>query len=227
MMYDPGSSINLLSLRAFEQMQIPRSLLSPSVGFLGVSGTEMEPLGKVALPVTFGGPDNFRTETLVFDVTDTPQPYNGLLGRPAIRKFASLYHGLYNIVKISGPNGVISLHGELKDAVCCLQIEAKKAAAASATVAALTPSGVAAPTTTGSSSPTRPSASGKESEKCETDLSGKKHSKLCSKRDGEAAPPTTKKVKASQLAPAAETKQVPISEDGSHTVSIGVGLSDK
>ena len=49
MMYDPGSSINLLSLRAFEKMQIPRNQLTPSAGFWGGSGVEMEPLGKVAL----------------------------------------------------------------------------------------------------------------------------------------------------------------------------------
>ena len=61
-MYDPGSSINLLSLHAFEKIQIPHNQLNPSSGFRGVSGVEMELLGKIALCVTFGDPINFRTE---------------------------------------------------------------------------------------------------------------------------------------------------------------------
>ena len=31
-------------------------------------------LGKITLPVTFGGPENFRTEEIVFNIADTPLP---------------------------------------------------------------------------------------------------------------------------------------------------------
>ena len=40
--------------------------------FQGVNGNVTRPLGKIALPVTFGDQKNFRTETIVFDVADAP-----------------------------------------------------------------------------------------------------------------------------------------------------------
>ena len=58
------------------------------------------PLGKVTLPVTFGEPENFRTEEIVFDIADTQLLYNGILGRPALPKFMTVCHFTYNMMKI-------------------------------------------------------------------------------------------------------------------------------
>ena len=61
------------------------------------------PLGKIALPVTFRDQKNFRTETIVFDVADTPLPYNGILGRPALAEFMAVSHFPYNMMKMPAP----------------------------------------------------------------------------------------------------------------------------
>ena len=55
--------------------------------FQSVKANVTCPLGKISLLVTFGDQKNFRMETIVFDVADTPLPYNGILGRPALAKF--------------------------------------------------------------------------------------------------------------------------------------------
>ena len=68
-------------------LQIPLSRLQDTGAFQGVNGNVTRPLGKIALPVTFGDQKNFRTETIVFD---TPLPYNGILGRPALAKFMAV-----------------------------------------------------------------------------------------------------------------------------------------
>ena len=59
-----------------------------------------QPLGKITLPVTFGTRDNYRTESVVFNVADTPLPYNGIIGRPALAKFMVVTHHAYNALKI-------------------------------------------------------------------------------------------------------------------------------
>src|SRR4051812_20659935 len=69
---------------------------------------------------------------LFFNVMDLPLLYKGMLGGPFIKRFASMHHRLYNIVKIPGPRGVITLVGNGREAVCCIQGEARKVVAARA-----------------------------------------------------------------------------------------------
>ena len=51
-------------------------------------------------PRTGGGPENFRTEEIVFDIADTSLPYNSILGQPALAKFMAVSHFAYNMMKI-------------------------------------------------------------------------------------------------------------------------------
>lgn len=70
-------------------MQIPRSNVKPvKYTFYGiVLGSTAKPIGQLSLPITFGRPDNFRTEKILFDVVDFKTTYNGILGRLALAKF--------------------------------------------------------------------------------------------------------------------------------------------
>ena len=44
----------------------------------------MFPLGSITLPVTFGTEENFRTESVQFDVAEVNLPFNAIIGRPAL-----------------------------------------------------------------------------------------------------------------------------------------------
>jgi hypothetical protein len=61
---DGGAGVNVISHAAFKQLQIPRSRLGPSCPFFGVGPQPVYPLGSIALPVTFGTKENFRTENV-------------------------------------------------------------------------------------------------------------------------------------------------------------------
>ena len=84
--------------------------------FQGVNRNITRHLGKITLPVTFGGPENFRTEEIVFDITDTSLPYNGILGRPVLAKFMAVSHFAYNMMKIPAAWGVIKIKADIDDA---------------------------------------------------------------------------------------------------------------
>jgi hypothetical protein len=40
--------------------------------------------------------------------------YNAFIGRPALAKFMAIPHYAYLVLKMSGPNGVVSIKGDVK-----------------------------------------------------------------------------------------------------------------
>jgi hypothetical protein len=106
---DLGSSLNILFLKTFDQMGFSRSVLHPSrTPFHGiVPGAAATPVGQITLPVTFGTRDNFHTEFMQFEVADFETAYN------------AIPHYAYLVLKMPGPNEVISIIGDVKDAYDC------------------------------------------------------------------------------------------------------------
>ena len=94
-----------------------------------VLGKAVMPLGQITLPVTFGTPSNYRTEFIKFEVADFDSSYHAILGRPTLAKFMAILHYTYLLLKMLGPNGVLSLQSDLKRAFDCdvqaIQIAAK------------------------------------------------------------------------------------------------------
>ena len=57
----------------------------------------------------------------MFDVADTPFPYNGILGHPALAKFMAVSLFAYNMMMIPAPWGVLTVKANVGDAVLCVQ----------------------------------------------------------------------------------------------------------
>ena len=79
------------------------------------------PIGQVRLPITFGKRDNYHTELIDFDVAHIRLPYNAILGYPALAKFMAVTHHGYNVLKMPGSGGIITVPCEERDAVCFLE----------------------------------------------------------------------------------------------------------
>nr|ABA94156.1 retrotransposon protein, putative, unclassified [Oryza sativa Japonica Group] len=128
---DGGAALNILSPAAFDAIKAPGMVLRPSQPIIGVTPGHTWPLGHINLPVTFGGSANFRTERVNFDVADLSLPYNAVLGRPALVKFMAAVHYTYLQMKMPGPGGPITVHGDHKVALACMEQRADHLAAAS------------------------------------------------------------------------------------------------
>jgi hypothetical protein len=114
---DGGAGLNIISIEVFNKMQVPYHRLMPTRSFFGVTEGSTMPIGQVRLPVTFGTRDNYRTESLNFDLSYIALPYNAILGYPALAKFmAATYHG-FNVLKIPSANGMITVRCNEKDAL--------------------------------------------------------------------------------------------------------------
>ena len=97
------------------------SVLQPTKPFSGITDGSTVLIGQVCLPVTFGARDNYRTKLIDFDVPHIRLPYNAILGYPALAKFMAVTHHGYNVLKMPGSGGVITVPCEEKDAVCSLE----------------------------------------------------------------------------------------------------------
>jgi hypothetical protein len=90
---DGGSSLNILFLKTFDHMGLPRTLRPSRAPFDGiVPGAVVTPVNRITLPVIFGIQENFHTENLQFEVTDVEMAHNAFLGRPTLTKFMAIPH---------------------------------------------------------------------------------------------------------------------------------------
>jgi len=114
---DGGSGLNLIFMSTITKIGLDISdKLKPSKApFYGiVPGNASFPVGTVVLPVTFGTPDNYRTELIKFKVADFKSSYHAILGRPALAKFMAIPHYVYLLLKMPGKTGVLTFRRDLQ-----------------------------------------------------------------------------------------------------------------
>src|SRR3954466_11218428 len=59
--------------------------------------------------MVFSTPENYRSEELTFQVAPFNSGYHALLGRDAFTRFQAIPHYGYMKLKMTGPNGVITI----------------------------------------------------------------------------------------------------------------------
>jgi hypothetical protein len=96
------------------------------------------PLGHIYMPVTFGTPENYITEFLRFEVAHFDCGYNVIIGRPRLAKFMAIPHYSYIILKIPGPQGIITVHTDFQGTVECFRGAIQVALTAGPSIAPLT-----------------------------------------------------------------------------------------
>jgi hypothetical protein len=118
---DGGSSLNILYAHTLCLLDIWLDHLRPSTTlFHGVApGKPVQPLVQIDLPVWFGTPDNFRKETLTFEVVGFRGAYRAILGRPCYAKFMAVPNYTYLKMKMPGPKGVITVGSSIEHAFDC------------------------------------------------------------------------------------------------------------
>jgi hypothetical protein len=118
---DGGSSLNILYAHTLRLLGIELDQLRRSTTpFHGVApGKRVQPLWQIDLLVWFGTPDNYRKETLTFEVVGFRGAYHAILGRPCYAKFMAVPNYTYLKMKMSGPNGIITVGSPIEHAFDC------------------------------------------------------------------------------------------------------------
>ena len=76
-------------------------------------------MGTITLEVIFGTPENFQREAIDFEVVDWKSQYHAILGRPTFARFMAIPHYAYLMLKMPGPKGVITVHGDFDRSNSC------------------------------------------------------------------------------------------------------------
>ena len=108
---DGGIGLNIIFVGTLKKVGLDfTSLLTPTdVPFYWiVPGKAAMPLGRITLLVTFGNPNNFRMVFIKFEVADFKSSYHAIFGQPALAKFMAVPHYPYLLLKMLGPNGILS-----------------------------------------------------------------------------------------------------------------------
>jgi hypothetical protein len=118
---DGGSSLNILYAHTLRLMWIGLDQLRPSTTPFHdvVPGKGVQPLGQIDLPVWFGTQNNFRKETLTFEVVGFRGAYHAILGRPCYAKFMAVPNYTYLKMKMPGPKGFITVGSSIEQAFDC------------------------------------------------------------------------------------------------------------
>jgi hypothetical protein len=109
---DGGAALNLISLAAFKKLQILMGKLQPSHPFSGVGPVSVTLRGWISLPITFGMAENFRMESVLFDVAEVSLPFKAILGRPSLYQFMVMVHYRYLVLKMPPPSGFLKIRGD-------------------------------------------------------------------------------------------------------------------
>jgi hypothetical protein len=109
---DAGSAINLIYAKTLRAMNISLTNLIPSdAGFHNIVPRKPN--------VVFGTRENFRRENLEFEVVDWPSQYHAILGKRVYSRFMAVSHHTYLLLKMLGPNGVITVKGNFACSDAC------------------------------------------------------------------------------------------------------------
>jgi hypothetical protein len=91
--------------------------------FFGIVPTKGEyPLGQIYMSVTIGTPENYQTEFQRFEVARFDCGYNAIIGRPGLAKFMAIPHYPYMILKMPGPQGIITVCANFQGAAECFGV---------------------------------------------------------------------------------------------------------
>jgi hypothetical protein len=118
---DGGSSLNIIYAETLGLLEIDLSTIRAGAApFHGiVPEKRVLPLGQLDLPICFETPSNFRRETLMFEVVEFRGTYHAVLGRQCYAKFMAIPNYTYLKLKMTGPNGVITVGSTYRHAYEC------------------------------------------------------------------------------------------------------------
>jgi hypothetical protein len=114
---DNKNQAEILFLSTFEQMGLNKKQLKEALKPLyGFGGRKIKPLDSISLPVSFDSLAKAHIEYITFNVVDMSYLYNAIFGRGLLNTFEAMLHSLDLCLKVPAALGVISIHGNKKEA---------------------------------------------------------------------------------------------------------------
>ncbi|KAL0413140.1 UNVERIFIED_CONTAM: hypothetical protein Sradi_1515700 [Sesamum radiatum] len=124
---DSDSSMDIIFSKAFSQMGINNAELTRvNMPLTSFSGSIVEPVGEVVLPISLGSYPKRMTKIVKFLVVDTPSANNVILRRPSLIFFQAIASTYHLKLKFPTPNGIGEEVGDRRQARECYVNSLKK-----------------------------------------------------------------------------------------------------
>ncbi|GJZ12960.1 reverse transcriptase domain-containing protein [Tanacetum coccineum] len=111
MYVDGGSALKILYEHCFSQLrpEIKNQLAPTTTPLIVFNGEIIWPIGQIQLLVRIGDEEHSTSALMNFVVVRSPSPYNGIIGRPGVRKLQAVPSTAHGMLKILVEGGVITL----------------------------------------------------------------------------------------------------------------------
>ncbi|GKB98854.1 reverse transcriptase domain-containing protein [Tanacetum coccineum] len=102
MYVDGGSASEILYEHCFSRLrpEIKNQLMPATTPLIGFSGEVIWPIGQIQLLVKIGDEEHSALAWMNFVVVRSPSPYNGIIGRPGVRKLQAVPSTAHGMLKI-------------------------------------------------------------------------------------------------------------------------------
>ncbi|GJV18652.1 reverse transcriptase domain-containing protein [Tanacetum coccineum] len=110
MYMDGGSASEILYEHCFSRLrpEIKKQLIPATTPLIGFSGEIIWPIGQIQLLVKIGDEEHSASAWMNFMVVRSSSPYNGIIGRPGVRKLQAVPSTAHEMLKIP-VEGMITL----------------------------------------------------------------------------------------------------------------------
>ncbi|GJR42486.1 reverse transcriptase domain-containing protein [Tanacetum coccineum] len=89
--------------------EVKSQMVPATVPLVGFSGEIIWPMGQISLLVKIGDEEHFTSTWMNFMVVRSPSPYNGIIGRPRVRRIQAIPSTAHGMLKFPVPGGILTL----------------------------------------------------------------------------------------------------------------------
>ncbi|GKF86485.1 hypothetical protein Tco_0254312, partial [Tanacetum coccineum] len=93
--------------------EIKNQLVPATTPLIGFNGEIIWPIGQIQLLVKIEDEDHSTSAWMNFVVIRSPYPYNGIIGRPGVRKLQVVLSTTHRMLKLPVDGGVITLKSSI------------------------------------------------------------------------------------------------------------------
>ncbi|GKB12553.1 reverse transcriptase domain-containing protein [Tanacetum coccineum] len=111
MYVDGGSSSEILYKHCLKRLhpEVRNQMVPATTPLIGFSGEVIWPMGQILLLVKIGDAEHSTFAWMNFVIVRSPSPYNGIIGRPCVRKIQAIPSTAHGMLKLPVPGGVLTL----------------------------------------------------------------------------------------------------------------------
>ncbi|GKA60365.1 reverse transcriptase domain-containing protein [Tanacetum coccineum] len=128
MCIDGGSSFEILYEHCFNRLrlEIRNQMVLVVTSLVGFSGETKWPLGQITLLVKVGDNEHSTSTWMDFMVVRSTSSYNGIIGRPGLRKIKAIPSTMHEMIKFPVMGGTLTLRSSKIIPIECVMVSGPK-----------------------------------------------------------------------------------------------------